>query len=187
MKTMLDMLEGNPRWIIGVIGPLLDIYLQTNKCILKRIQMVEIQKAANQFKSLLSAMPCDVSPKGDPPKNVMTILDMIGHYFSKVVVIDKFQPEPVGSFVVDPNTSKEFEIALALALNAGAIVYIPGTTSSIIIKSVIERRFRLSYLLAPNYHIPIQLMRITSLRQVQKGGKSAQLALFDGTIEDKND
>jgi energy-coupling factor transporter ATP-binding protein EcfA2 len=181
-KSLLDMLEGNPRWIIGVVGPLLDIYKRTKKQVPKSKQMEEIKKATNQFKSLLSAMPCEVSPKGAPPKSVMSILEMIGEFFRKVIVEDKFKPEPYGSFIVDQSTTAEFERALALALNAGAIVFIPGSTTNIIIKSLKDRRFRLTYLLAPNFQIPIQLMRATSLKRILSSGSNTpntQLLLFE--------
>jgi energy-coupling factor transporter ATP-binding protein EcfA2 len=184
-KGILEILEGNPRWIIGVIGPLLDQYGVTQKTIDTNNQLDEVKKASNQFRSLLSALPCDVSPKGEPPKSIISILDMIGEFFHKEVVLGKFQPEPFGSFSVDKRTTKVFEKSLALALNAGAIVYIPGNSSQLIIKSLIDRKFRLSYLLAPHYKIPIQLMRDIPLSHILQGNKVNQLSLFIDLKEDK--
>ena len=179
------MLEGNPRWIIGVIGPLLDIYKKTNTQVPKSKQMEEIKKATHQFKSLLSAMPCEVTPKNSPPKSVMSILDQIGEFFRKVVVEEKFKPEPFGSFIVDSSTTPEFESALALALNAGAIVFIPGTSTNIIMTSLKDKRFRLTYLLAPHFQIPIQLMRATSLKRIlSRRLDTKQLSLFENDFED---
>ena len=186
-KPILEILEGNPRWVIGVIGPLLDLYLKTRRRVDPIRQLDEIINAFNQFKALLSALPCDVSPEGTPPKSVMSILDVIGDYFKKAVIIDNFHPEPHGSFSVDKKTTKEFEKSLSLALNAGAIVYIPGDSSQLIINSLIDHRFRLSYLMAPNYQIPIQLMREVPLSQILHGSNVKQLKLFEMPRRSKND
>ena len=71
----------------------------------------------------------------------MSILDVIGDYFKKAVIIDNFHPEPHGSFSVDKKTTKEFEKSLSLALNAGAIAIISRGKPQLIINSLIDHDF----------------------------------------------
>ena len=53
--------------------------------------------------------------------------------------------------------------SLAEALNAGAIIYVPDEREELLLESLRGKRFRLSYLLAPYYGLPLQLGRTVSL------------------------
>lgn len=180
LNSLFTLVEGNPRWFIGIIGSLLKQYEKTRKPISPALQMATVSKTIHRFMALLRTIPCPIDTvSGKKPKDVSEVIDIIGQYFYKSVVIDKFQPEPKGSFTVDKGISKELLSSLGLALNAGAIVYVPGNTAEIAINSLEGRRFRISYLLSPFYHIPITLMRSVSLTEIlHKASVSRQFSLF---------
>ena len=56
--------------------------------------------------------------------------------------------------------------SLTRALNAGAIVYVPDEDGQLLLASLRGKRFRLSYLLAPTYHVPLRLGRAVSLSKI---------------------
>lgn len=174
--TLFEIVEGNPRWLIGILSPLMDEYKRTNKMIPADKQMAEVTKAIHRFRALLKTIPCPDSTT--QPVGIDKIIDLIGDHFNKCVVFEKFNPEPDGSFTVDENISQEFLYSLGKALNAGAIVYVPGTSSELVIKSLINHRFRISYLLAPYYQIPILLMRSVPLNSILKKTNYYEMPLF---------
>lgn len=58
---------------------------------------------------------------------------------------------------MDDECSDEIVGILGQALNAGAIVYIPDEDGQLSFTSLRHKRFRVSYLVAPLYGIPIRL------------------------------
>jgi hypothetical protein len=91
------------------------------------------------------------------------VLDAIGAYLFKAVVLDPFNADPPGSFSVNDECDDELLEMLGVALNTGAIVYVPNSSAELVLKSLKGKRFRLSYLLSPMYHIPIRLGRAMAL------------------------
>ena len=55
---------------------------------------------------------------------------------------------------------------LGQALNASAIVYVPDDNGQLILQSLRDKRFRVSYLLAPIYAIPIRLGPYVNLSSI---------------------
>jgi energy-coupling factor transporter ATP-binding protein EcfA2 len=175
-QAIIDILEGNPRLIIGVVGPFLDKFKNENRKISSNEQIEQIRKAINQFRSLLSALPCKFEKCSSQPKSIISIIDIIGEWFNRDIIVERFKGEPQGSFIVDRSISKEIESSLSVALNAGAIIYVPGATSKLIIQDLYDRRFRITYLLAPHYKLPIQLMREIPLNRIFSKKHEKQLS-----------
>jgi hypothetical protein len=155
--SLFAIVEGNPRWLIGIVTRLLDT--MRNGRIDDWMQAAEVAKACKRFRALLRTIPCASAVAGQSPSGVLSILDPIGKFFFEGVVKAPFNPDPYGSFFVDREMATDIEKSLADALNAGAIVYVPEGSREIVITSLRERRFRLCYLLAPYYRIPIRLGR----------------------------
>ena len=60
------------------------------------------------------------------------------------------------------------------SLNAGALIYIPDGDGEMLLSSLRGKRFRLSYLFAPYYGIPIRLGRAVSvMRALEIAARSA--------------
>ena len=173
--ALAAVLEGNPRWIITVMNALLDSGAGQ---ISPRIQAGEIARTRNRFRALLSTIPIPLT-SSETRRGLLYLIDRIGESFRQKIVGDDFTPDPVGTFLVDSTASDELLAALGSAVNTGAIVYVPDSNSSGLLTSMRGKRFRLSYLLATGYQLPLRLERAASLRTVlARGPQDDQLELF---------
>jgi hypothetical protein len=165
-KSLFAIVEGNPRWFIGIVGNLLDSYALTRSSITPARQGSEVIKAVNKFRALLRTIPSPAIKGKQKPRGVLSIIDLIGEYIFDEVVRADFNPDAVGSFMVDSHVSSELTASLGRALNAGAIIYIPSPDddSQFFLGSLKGKRFRLSYLLAPHYGLPLRLGDWRSLK-----------------------
>jgi hypothetical protein len=176
--ALFAMVEGNPRWFIGIIGSLLQRHYAEGEEISAAAQAAEVSKAANRFRALLKTIPCP-TPAGGSQRGVLAVLDPIGDYFFRSVVVEDFNPDPPGSFLVDAHVSTELAESLGKALNAGAIVYVPDPDSQVVLGSLRGKRFRMSYLLASHYGIPIRLGRPVSLSHILRFPSAVQADLLN--------
>jgi hypothetical protein len=167
-STLFAMLEGNPRLFIGVIGPLIDEYFKTGEKVTRARQNQELTKATSFFRILLKNIPCPPVKIGSKTRGLLSILDDIGKYFQSSVLGVEFNPEPHATFIVDSHTGDTLIAALGRALNAGAIVYIPDEKGELIINDLRGKRFRLNYLLAAHYQLPLLLGEDISLSTILK-------------------
>lgn len=170
-SALFAIVEGNPRWLIGIVNPVLERFAkeyaaERRTLVRPWVQATEVARAGNRFRAFLKTIPCPPFKDGEPVRGVLGILDAIGRYFFDRLVFDEFNPDPPGSFVVDDGISDGLMTSLALALNAGAIVYVPDPRSEFVLASLRGRRFRLSYLLATHYRLAIQLGRAVSLSTI---------------------
>ena len=173
VEALLAIVEGNPRWLIGLIGPLIRRYKEDGQRIPRSVQSTAINTAANRYRALLRTIP--YVPEGAATgarrqqiasRGLLTLLDALGDRFFKHVVVDDFSPDPVLSFIVDADTPSSLIEALGKALNAGAIIMVPDDNAEAITSSIRGKRFRLSYMLATSYRLPLRLGREGSLRRL---------------------
>lgn len=162
--TVFEITEGNPRWFIGLISRLLDrVERPDAPRIRNRDQAREIRAAANRFRAMLRTLP-GPHDRHHASKGLLSLLNRIGNFIFRSVVVDDFTADPPGSFTVDSNASEGTLVALEGALNSGAIVYVPDQSEHArLVSSLRGKRFRLTYLLAPSYCCPIRLGRSRSL------------------------
>jgi hypothetical protein len=177
-SALFAMVEGNPRWFIGIMSRLIgqltmrDVEKTGVREIISRSKQArEIDGAASRFRALLKAIPCPAFAGGRRPTSLLWVLDAIGEYFFSAVVKGSFTPDPPGSFIIDSSDSMipdEMHRSLTRALNSGAIVYVPDEDEQPLLSSLRGKRFRLSYLLAPKYRIPLRLGRGVALSKILK-------------------
>jgi hypothetical protein len=115
---------------------------------------------------MLKTIPC--GPVGESKRGLLSILDPVGTYFSEATIDGPFDPDPPCSFVVDTSTAEDDLRALGMALNAGAIVFAPDEGDVGLLENLRGKRFRLSYILAPHFCIPLVLGRSMSLGEIVK-------------------
>lgn len=175
-SSLAAILEGNPRWIIGVMNALLEFGPSR---IPENVQTAEIVKTRNRFRSLLSTIPVPSSPESK--RGLLTFIDSVGNAFRESIVAADFNPDPVGTFIVDASASDALVDALGSAVNTGAIIHVPDASSTAMLTSMRGKRFRLSYLLATHYGLPLRLERAASLRHVlsKNAADDERLVLFD--------
>ena len=184
VEALLAIVEGNPRWLIGIIGPLIRQYKDEQHRIPRALQATAITTAANRFRALLRTIP--YVPDGTRParqkqlasRGLLSLIDAVGERFRRHVIVDDFSPDPVLSFVVDATTSDHLLQALGRALNAGAIILVPDSGAEAIASSIRGKRFRLSYMLATSYGLPLLLGREGSLQRLLLDDRGNGATLF---------
>ena len=164
--AIFALTEGNPRWIIGTLGPLLRAYSSDGRTVRKEAQTKAIAVASERFRALLSTAAVPTSQGAATKKSLLSLVDEIGAYFQAGVLAGPFKPEPPTSFIVDQATPASVRSALAVALNVGAIVFIPDNPGQAMIENMTGKRFRLTYLLAPHYRLPITIGKSRALSSI---------------------
>jgi hypothetical protein len=170
--NILLFTEGNPRWLIGLLTNLLECYVFPYKPIEYSKQNSEIEKVINRYRALLRTIP--ISYELYQKRGLLLFLDKLGEYFTKKLLIDDFNPEPPLSFIVDPTVSPDILEAIGKALNAGALVFVPEGENDEILTTFKGKRFRLSYMLAPFYKMPLITGRCISLSSILKNSSSTE-------------
>jgi len=184
-KDMLfDLLEGNPRLIIGVLSPLLDEYQSTGKRVSVQRQLDEVNVAINKFMLFLKSIPIYQEGTKFRGIGVNTIINEIGDKFATEVLSTEFNENPVGSFTVDKNIPPALKSILGAALNSGALVHLHGLDSDVFLGDLEGHKFRLSFLLVPKFNLPVNVMASSNLSSLikgndNKGGKNFEFKFSD--------
>ncbi len=169
-NSVFAITEGNPRWFIGLINKLLDHHFNKsiNKMVSHELQATEMQKVSSRFQSMIKTIPISKASANISYKGVLEILQTVAEYFYEQAVVEDFSPDPPATFRVDSHLDQNIIISIEKALNAGAIVYVPDQNEDIFLTSIKGRRFRLSYLFAPSFGIPLRLGPSVSLASILK-------------------
>jgi hypothetical protein len=175
-RSLFAIIEGNPRWFIGIVGPMIRGYKQYQRRVPRSIQARTIATATNRFRALLRTIPYHPA-NSSSSRGLLSLLDAIGEFLHDNLVQGPFNPDPPLSFVVDSNTSNEMLEALGRALNAGAIILAPDPSGETLLSSLRGKRFRLSYMLAPGYGIPLNLGRPMALSQILERASQTETQL----------
>lgn len=170
-ESLFAITEGNPRWFIGIVGSLLDgLKGKPGAQISNGDQVRRVEQTASRFMARLKAIPLSkpATPARFKVVSIDALLNKIGDYFERMAIIGPFVPEPSLVFRVFPETSRTHLELLDKAANAGAIVYLPDGpgASKDLLMSVSGKRFRISYLLAPIYHLPLRTGPEVSLTRI---------------------
>jgi hypothetical protein len=165
--SLYAIVEGNPRWFMNLIDPLVDEYRREGRRVERRVQSDGVARTIRRFRAVLKALPLPPRELQIRPTGLLPILDLIGDYFYTQLVLDNFNPDPPGSFRIDDKVSERDHWQLSVALNAGAIVHIPDEDDEADpLKSLRGRRFRLAHLLAPDYRISLNTGRPLNLSTI---------------------
>lgn len=175
-SAIFAICEGNPRWLIGITNMMLAAQQPNSSKILPSIQVDKVLRATEAFAAMLSTVATHqpIGLKTDQP--IDRTLRQIGEYFFRRVVKDKYTEEPPLSFEVDAKVSEQMENALQIAFNHGAIVNIPdndGQDNNF--ESLKGKRFRLAYLLAPRFKLPLRATKKVALSKIMDGESDERL------------
>jgi len=172
-RSFFAMVEGNPRLLIGIGNRILDAMGKAQSAS-DVVQVGEIARAERHFLSLLATMPVRPATAGKP-LSLQDLIGLIGKYFHSEVVNREFQDDPAGSFIIDDSVPEHVVHSLGDALNVGAIIYVPPPNSpGAVLRNLRRCRFRISYLLAPEYKLPLILMQEISLSTILGNVKDAR-------------
>ena len=177
-ESLFAITEGNPRWFIGIVSRLLARWHDRSQPIKRAIQAEEMDTMANTFSALLGTLPVPAPSQG---RGLLSILRTVGDRFHRSVVHDDFSDDPPLTFTIDSFMTGDALDVLASGLNAGAIVYVPHGQNTLMLAtrdSLRGKRFRISYLLAPVYKLPIRLGRPVALSKMLRRGLVETPQLF---------
>ncbi|MDQ8192786.1 hypothetical protein QEH59_00015 [Coraliomargarita sp. SDUM461004] len=151
--------EGNPRWIIGCMSELVKAIGSNSEgsedavLIDTSVQSKIIEAARHRFRAKLKTVMVGASYN---EKNLMDLVDTIGGKIESYVYERTFIPEPVQSFTLDEKTAETHFDLIADGLSSGAFVFCPDSAGKELITGLAGKRFRISYLLATEYKIPLR-------------------------------
>jgi hypothetical protein len=176
-ESLLTISDGNPRWLIGLMRPLLDQARRTHQ-VSRSAQARSISTAIARFLSLLTTIPFPYGAQRETP--ITNIVDHIGLFFFEDITRVDFKTEPALSFVVDSHISDAELNAIGAALNQGAFVFIPSQSHEHCTGDIRNKRFRISYLLCPRYKLPLMYGQPVALSRILRSkSSSTQYTLRD--------
>lgn len=184
IPRIFDLCDGNPRALIGLIDEFLDrITFEKDGRPRKfdiSAQSRLITEVSKRYLLLLENHPDANVRYHKKFMNLGAILQKIGKYFESELISASFSADPYNCFIVDDKTPEEVQELLTVAMHLGAIIYL-NPNESVSINGLIGKKFRLSYLLFPNFKLPMVEYKATLLSKIIKtdGNKIDQLLLFD--------
>lgn len=165
-RTIFTLCEGNPRWLIGLLRPLIEHYAAHPTAVPTHVQAHHIERTLQQYLSLISTIKATTHASG--VTSAIKLIQQIGEYFRKETLVADFNPDPVGSFILDAMVSQEIEDLVGRALNQGAFVLMPRKNQAVSRGVIRGQRLRLTHLLSPFFQLaivagrPIDLSRVIS-------------------------
>lgn len=183
--TIFTICEGNPRWLLVVLRPMLEQYAQSREynvsTINRELQAQCLEDGVSTLLSILSTVAPVADGRSDAP-TLLEIIEKVGDYFFEEVLGPEFVAEPYLSFTVDDAVDDSTLKLLGAAVNQGALVLIPGSRNprSVEIKdkrTLRGQRLRLSYYLAARYRLPLVVGRsrdLTSILTERRSGSASE-------------
>lgn len=164
-EGVTTLVDANPRLLMALLGQLLPADEPTDLPLSRPAQSAAIDSIIERFLSLLRSQPAVKAPN-DRLLQVVDLIESIGNELGRRLINGDFNDNPVTAFQVEPRTPQHLISALQIALNVGAIVHIPNDSGRPIPASLEGEIFRLSYVLAPRYRLPLRLGEHRGLRSV---------------------
>jgi energy-coupling factor transporter ATP-binding protein EcfA2 len=170
-EAFYAMMEANPRWLKHVT----DRLLNGSSRVLSERQSRVFKDAAEEFTGYLSVLPMRNSPfqRDDAPKRLM---ERIGQFFKDGYLRQDFNPDAPGSIRVDKKFPDGILDSIRTLVNRGALIPVPERDDADL-ASLEGKRFRLAYLQAPLYGLPLRLDRAVNLSEIFTASPSGQLSL----------
>jgi energy-coupling factor transporter ATP-binding protein EcfA2 len=167
--TMLDICEGNPRLLLGLLVPLLEYFDGTHP-IPAHHQADALERIADDFYALLDAIP--VAPSAVVPElgdramksPYRELIDRIAAFFQEAALRGRFDPQPPSTFRIPRESSEELQTIIGRLINIGSIVIVPDRgIKDLLIGRFDQNRLRLCYLIAAREHLPPNVDRPVSI------------------------
>ncbi|MFM0670473.1 ORC-CDC6 family AAA ATPase [Paraburkholderia sediminicola] len=165
-EALAAISEGNPRWFIGMLNMVVSRHGDSLQLPIDRsIQYGAVQEASEAFSAMLQTAATEHAMGITTSKSVFELLSTIGAYFNRRLVDEEFIEEIPLSFEV-AGVDLETEKALRIAINLGAVVSLSEPDDVGGFRVLQGKRFRLAYLLAPEFKLPLRSTKSVSLSSV---------------------
>jgi hypothetical protein len=175
-EAFYAMMEANPRWLKHVTDRLI---AGEPKVDAKRQSRV-LREAAEEFAGYLNVLSMNGAKLG-ADQAPLALMERIGDYFKERYHRGPFNPDAPGSLRVDGAFPDPILDSLRALINRGALIAVPERRN-VSLEDLTGQRFRLAYLQAPIYGLPLRLDRAAPLSEILAGSPTAQLS-FEETEE----
>lgn len=172
-ESIFTICEGNPRNTIGVVRPLIKTFVDNGfKTVPFSQQSDTILQTIAKYLSLLSVIPLGSKLSAYGKTSVVKLIDEIGDFFIKRNLGEAYPAEYANTIKVDRAIAQDILSAVGAAMNQGAFVMISDATRLHDFGSLDGARLRLSYLLAPRYHLALTYNGEASLSRIIRHASS---------------
>lgn len=165
-ESIAAISEGNPRWLIGLITRIMSNSDQVQFPVPTPQQTAGVQWNCQRYAEMLQSVANEQFGSIRTSTPIYEVLSKIGDYFHNRLVRTTFVEDPPMSFVVDEHVSDDVEHALRIAVNHGAIVCYQIAADVGGFRTLRGLRFRLTYLLAPVFKLPMRKSKSVSLTTI---------------------
>lgn len=161
--------EGNPRWITHIAMELRRaLTLQNAPKDNSYLQSQVVADTSNRFKAMVRTIPVESNHSLLAKDGLLGLVGVLSKWVLSQVQ-GEFTEDPHLSFDVDKDVPPELHNAIKQALNIGALVYVNVDADDLLNNNLLGRRFRLSYMLAPAYRLPLRGTNEIRLSRVLQG------------------
>jgi hypothetical protein len=151
-----EISDGNPRQLIGMLDELLSNAATDESGDIKplsiNLQSRIISNISHRFLEQVDSHPEANKIIGKKHMHLGEIIRIIGQFFHKEMITDDFKMDPRNTFRIDENINQKFVDLVQLALHLGIIIYV-NPKEAISQKGLLDKEFRLNYLLSPYFKI----------------------------------
>ncbi len=165
-ESIAAISEGNPRWLIGLITRIMSNSDQVQFPVPTPQQTAGVQWNCQRYAEMLQSVANEQFGAIKTSTPIYEVLSKIGDYFHNRLVRNAFVEDPPMSFIVDERVSDDVEHALRIAVNHGAIVCYQIAADVGGFRTLRGLRFRLTYLLAPVFKLPMRKSKSVSLSTI---------------------
>lgn len=188
-EAVYAMSEGNPRWLRGLLNDFVDFGIigknrpREDLFVFYADQAKLLNTSGQRFLALIKASPFRLPSQhaAQPRQQDITLfgfIQLVGNYFNTQIYSRDFPLDPIGSFTVENDASEEIVAIVEQLLELGGLVYIGSSAQDTPI-AIRGSRFRLSFILAPIYKLPLRTYREAPLDDVfARLPNDQQLKLF---------
>ncbi|MGG7465231.1 hypothetical protein [Plantibacter sp. YIM 135347] len=165
-SSLLSIPDGNPR-MATILARRLVLEFQEAKSgrVTPAKQALAIDEVSNRFMALLNAQVGIVID--GRATTMVDLVDRIGKALADRVTFAPFSADAPAGFHVDDSVRSEHLLLLKQAVNTGAIVHMAKRSDEApVADSPLGRHYRLSYLLAPRYGLPLRVGKTVALRSL---------------------
>lgn len=185
IEVLYKICDGNPRWLIGIINAILNRFIDKPKTTdIRDIQVDVLHETAIQFMNVISNIPIDVYETHKRKYTLEDLILLIGNSFQREILGPTFKMDPKGSFIVEKSEilipEKLIDI-LEKATYQGAIILLNSNDSAFDFE-VRGKKFRLSYMLAPLFKLPLRTyneINLSTCFQENETKNIQQINLFE--------
>lgn len=166
--TLLDLTEGNPRWVLYLAD---ELAAEAEKR-QKDIRAVGVQSSAietfyERFASLLRVYPVE-QPDSSKPTTLYDFVERLATYLSSKLIDDNFSADPSLSFTIDQASYDKYGRFIETCVQLGVLILIgAGATEDgqpeLGAGGLVGKRVRICHRLAPKFRLPVHTTRAIAM------------------------